>query len=180
MASMHALTRLATIVTTAVLVAGCGSFGGRATGFECVGLSQGRCQAMYRETLTSVPTGATVTSVTIRCTVAACTEQEGAAEVTTVLGDGQRTVVGQEWATAPEAAPATDSPLPVEPICQGVPLERCLEQAGAIGAQDKVVTAIVVRCSAQCTTQAGDGATVVTFADGTTTSGSWSYRVTGP
>lgn len=78
--------------------------------------------------------------------------------------------------------PAPIASLPVEPTCQGVPAQACWQQAfvglpnGGLAPEQVAVGSIVVRCLKDpCTDAAGDGDTTITFVDGTTSSGSWSY-----
>jgi len=76
-----------------------------------------------------------------------------------------------------------DLPLPVVPVCQGVPAEKCLEfaRSGArdLGLGGPDITRIVVRCAVQCTPTKGEGSTDLTFAGGTTLSSGWGYESIG-
>ena len=78
-----------------------------------------------------------------------------------------------------ESIPVIPPPdIPMEPVCQGVPLAMCRTMAetsfGELSNQS--VAQIVVRCSAPpCTDKGGTGDTVVTYADGSTLSASWEY-----
>jgi hypothetical protein len=181
--SMPLLRRLVLVVAVVLVTTGCGGFGGRDAVLDCVGLSPERCQQMHREALGSVPPGASVTSVSIRCTVPSCTEAEGEAEMTVVLVDGQRLVTGQGWAAAPAPAPAEPAPqlpLPVDPVCLGVTDEQCVDfarsGADSVEVGGAAITRIVVRCIGVCTPLKGEGTTDVTLADGTTQSSSWGYQ----
>lgn len=64
------------------------------------------------------------------------------------------------------------------PECQGVPPATCQQTAqssiGVVGGQ--AIVGILVRCTAAaCTDKHGEGDTVITLADGTTSTSGWGY-----
>ncbi len=64
------------------------------------------------------------------------------------------------------------------PECQGVPLAMCQQMAqNSIGmAGGQAIAGILVRCTAApCTDRQGEGDTVITLADGTTSTSGWGY-----
>jgi hypothetical protein len=85
---------------------------------------------------------------------------------------------GTSGTAQPVPAPIEPPALPVEPICQGVPLSMCRTMAetafGELSAE--TVVGILVRCTAPpCTEKHGTGDTTVSYADGTTRSSAWEY-----
>jgi hypothetical protein len=67
----------------------------------------------------------------------------------------------------------------VPPVCVGLPAGPCRQNAGSDFGGVSVhggVIKIVVTCSKRpCTDAAGEGDTVISFADGTTQSYGWAY-----
>ena len=128
-----------------------------------------------------------IVSLLVRCS-AVCTAAEGQGTVSVVLADGRRMESGFGWSSAgpgPQGPmPAEDPPLPVVPLCRGVPVETCSDMARSamfeVGDARGQVVAIVVTCTAPpCGPARGEGTTEVTFADGTGTSSQWLYESGG-
>ncbi len=91
---------------------------------------------------------------------------------------GVKLVPAPAESNAPALAPAFPV-VPVEPICQGVPVSMCRTMAEtAFGEMsDEEVVGIVVRCGQQaCTDEHGAGETEVTYADGKVRISSWEYQ----
>ena len=87
-----------------------------------------------------------------------------------VFVDGRREVSNYGWSSAPEAPIPVITPLslPVEPVCAGVPVTQCIDQAvsGLDGDMAGAVGKITVRCGAVCTPTDGSGQIVYEFVDG--------------
>jgi hypothetical protein len=124
----------------------------------------------------------TIGQVVVRCSKLPCTEQSGEAEVLIVFADGRREMSNYGWSSAP-ADPVqipliTPPPLPVEPICQGVPFRKCIDMAtGGLDGNTAAVGKITVHCSAVCTPTSGTGETTYEFVDGRPSlTSSWNYE----
>ena len=68
--------------------------------------------------------------------------------------------------------------VPVEPVCQGVPISMCETMAETAFGElsDQSVVQILVRCGQPpCTSEHGVGDTVVTYADRTVRTSAWEY-----
>ncbi len=104
-------------------------------------------------------------------------------------GGGDGTSTGEPPpGVKPVPAPAgTNAPVldpgfpvvPVEPICQGVPVSMCRTMAETAFGEvpDEEVAGIVVRCGQQaCTDEHGAGETEVTYADGQVRISTWEYQ----
>jgi hypothetical protein len=78
----------------------------------------------------------------------------------------------------PEPMPVEPPALPVQPQCQGAPLEWCRTMAETAFGElpDKGVITILVRCTEPpCTDDHGAGDTVVTYSGGTIRTVGWEY-----
>jgi hypothetical protein len=120
-----------------------------------------------------------VAAYRIVCTAASCTEAAGEGTVAVLFADGTGREGGFGYA-APVGTPpeGTMGPLPVAPACLGVPAGQCDEfaRSGAEKVADwSTIRAITVRCTTTCTDRDGAGKTLVTLADGTTTTEDWGY-----
>jgi hypothetical protein len=127
--------------------------------------------------------GGSVAQILVRCTASVCTEETGEAAITVTFLDGRQEQSGYGWSGA-EPGPAQPIPvitpptLAVQPVCQGVPRERCLEMAttGLNGASADTVTSITVHCDTTCTLANGQGQTKYEYAPGApSTTASWVY-----
>jgi hypothetical protein len=122
-----------------------------------------------------------VARVVVRCKQPVCSDATGEADVIIFFADGRQETSGYGWASAP-AAPVpviTQPPLPVEPVCEGVPFQKCLEMAtsGLDGSTAGAVGKITVHCSAVCTPTSGSGETTYEYVDGRpSVTSSWNYE----
>lgn len=146
---------------------------------ECVGVPPDICQGAFRDAGLNAPPGAVAVRIQVRCTARVCLPTSGQTEVTIQYSDGTTSTFGNAWE---QAVPGNQAPpvLPLAPVCAGVPLERCREMAlSAVPGEDDrpPIVSIVVTCTKPpCTEARGDGDVVVTYADRSTSEGSWSYR----
>ena len=145
----------------------------------CLGLPPEVClrQVADLEVEGSTPGG--VVAYRILCTAAPCTGAAGEGTVAVVFADGTGREGGFGYA-APVGTPPErrTGPLPVVPVCLGVPADQCEEFARTSVEEIADVTtiaAITVRCTTTCTDREGEGQTVLTLADGTTTTHQWNY-----
>lgn len=111
--------------------------------------------------------GTRITRIEVRCTLPACTESDGDAEVTLYFVNGQQWTAGHAWTSSP---PVEEPPPPmrIEPVCMAVPFQMChdLAETGPEGhGIDASVKSVTVRCSAVCTLEAGSGKTIYEFVD---------------
>ena len=154
---------------------------------DCVGVPRELCQSAVVEAMADPATRSHVRAITIRCTAPSCTIREGQTSVTVLLDDGSQLTTGSGWAAAEPAVPGPGRgqpvPLPVKPVCIGVPPERCEEfaQGSLDGLGDRPVdsiVSIVVRCEAgvACIETRGSGSTDLTFRDGTKETSDWLYE----
>jgi len=152
--------------------------GGGAPQVACQGVPDSICKQALDTT--GAPQG-TVAQVIVRCSKPVCTEQSGEADVLIMFRDGRQVTSNYGWASAP-AIPAplmTPPPLPVEPICEGVPFQKCIDTAvaGLDGSSADKVGKITVHCSAVCTPTSGSGETTYEFVDGRPkVTSSWNYE----
>jgi hypothetical protein len=180
-------------VLAIALIAGCGA--PPASGpppsprIACTGIPAAKCDEAVASVARSLPNTAVV-AIEVSCVAGTCTTESGAMDTVVTLADGsQLRSTTNSWATggaqgveggdtAPVPPPEPEPVVPVEPVCQGVPVSSCKTMAetafGEISDQD--VVQIVVRCKEPpCTDAHGVGDTVVTYGDGTTQSSSWEY-----
>jgi hypothetical protein len=179
---------VAAIVAIGLAAAGCGivdSPPSLAPGpaFTCVGVAQQTCQQMLRDAQTNADPGTVVVALQITCTKVPCTEQQGEASVEVGYSNGRRDSYSTGWAGAvaePELPVGPD--LPVEPVCNGVPRETCIEfaQGAIVGADPTTIVSIVLSCEAACDPNGGTGETVITFSDGSAQTAGWSYEGATP
>jgi hypothetical protein len=158
---------------------------------SCNGLPQAKCDEALASVARSLPTERIV-AIEVTCVSGACSPETGAMDTVVTLEDG-RTLrgTGLSWSDGSVAGgggngkfpiPVPGGPvppdLPVKPECQGVPDSYCFDMAtgwGDDGGHGAVIQ-IVVRCTkVPCTEKNGEGDTVVTFADGTSSTSSWGY-----
>ena len=145
--------RVAAIVAVSLMLAGCGIVESPASlmpgeAFSCVGVPPQTCQQTLRDARTNADPGTTVVALRITCTKVPCTDQEGEASVEVGYSNGRRDSYSMGWAGA-EAAPQPPVPteLLVEPVCNGVPRETCLEfaQSAIVGTDPTTIVSIVLR-----------------------------------
>lgn len=172
---------------------------------SCVGIPATRCSEAVATVARSLP-NTTPVSIEVTCVAGACTPDAGAMDTVLTLSDGsQLRSTTVQWSSGggnsggagaggpppgfkPAPVPAeTNAPalapafpvVPVEPICQGVPVSMCRTMAEtAFGeVSDEEVVGIVVRCGQQaCTDEHGAGETEVTYSDGQVRISSWEYQ----
>lgn len=185
------MRRLALIAIATVLTAvGCGeppsdpveSSTPSGPPITCVGVPASTCSEAMEGVLTN---GSTVPPVAIRvvCAAKACTEADGAAAVDVLYADGSRSSSSFGWSAAnqPVEIPGPP-PLAVVPVCIGIDQQHCRSMAeNAMGERrfPPPIRSIVVRCNGVCVPAKGQGTTVVTFNDGSTENGDWTYEDAG-
>jgi len=173
-----ALVGLGTLGCEPPAVPGVPAGGGGAPQIACQGVPDSVCKQAL-DTTGAVP--GTVAQVIVRCSKPPCTEQGGEADVVVTFRDGRQVTSNYGWASAP-AAPVpliTPPPMPVEPVCQGLPFQQCLDMAtnGLDGTTAGAVGKITVHCSAVCTPITGSGETTYEFVDGRpSVTSSWAYE----
>jgi hypothetical protein len=174
---------LAAAALTVLAVLGCSPSEGPAVPpggqqVACQGVPQTACQ----QAVDSIGgTRGAIARVVVRCTLPICTDATGEADVIIFFADGRQETRGYGWASAP-AQPApliTPPPLTVEPVCLGIPLQKCRDMAisGLEGTTADKVGKITVHCSAVCTPTSGTGQTTYEFVDGRpSVTVDWSYE----
>jgi hypothetical protein len=173
-----ALMALGLLACEPAPVPGAPAGGGGAPQIACQGVPNSVCKQALDTT--GAAQGA-VAQVIVRCSQPVCTEQSGEADVLVLFRDGRQVTSNYGWAAAP-AVPAplmTPPPLPVEPICEGVPFQKCIDTAisGLDGSSADKVGKITVHCSAVCTPTSGTGETTYEFVDGRpSVTSSWNYE----
>lgn len=181
----------AALLLVVLVAAGCGVDEPSDTALEpivdCVGVPAEHCQSAVIEAMADPASRSHVRAITIRCTAPLCTIREGQTSVTVQLDDGSQLTTGSGWAAAEPAVPGPGRgqpvPLPVKPVCIGVPQKHCEEfaQGSLDGLGDRpvdTIVSIVVRCEAgvACIETRGSGSTDVTFRDGTKQTSGWLYE----
>lgn len=187
--------------TAAAILAGCGSSvssGGPAPSptVTCVGIPAAKCDEAVASVARSLPNSRPV-AIDVSCVSGTCTPESGAMDTVVTLADGSTLRSSTlSWSEpgagagsggggaepvppAPGTTPMPVQPVvPVEPTCQGVPVNMCRTMAEtAFGELDEQrVIGILVRCGVPpCTDKHGAGDTIVSYADGTTGTSSWEY-----
>ena len=165
-------SRMAILVNLALLTAGLGACapslppGTRA----CVGFPADVCERQVAELEREGMGHGGIAGYRIVCTSDGCTSSQGEGRVTVVFADGTGWDRAFGYATPIGAPPAqSPGPLPVEPVCLGVPAAWCLEMArtGAESVADwSTIASITVRCTGSCTTSGGAGETRIRLIDG--------------
>jgi hypothetical protein len=189
---MGVVARVRCLAVIAVLaIAGCGAPTGgggppASPTVSCNGVPADRCQEAVAAVARSLPNTAAL-KIDVTCVSGTCTPESGAMDTVVTLADGgtlrSSTI---PWGSGfgapggkPEPAPPIAVPdLPVAPDCQGVPLAMCqqMAQSSISTAGGQAIIGIVVRCTAAaCTDKQGEGDTVITLADGTTSTSGWAY-----
>ena len=184
------------LVLVTALAAACGeppsegtpdpSAGPGAPQVVCLGVPASKCRAFVEQ---AAANGGTTPLVGVRivCSAGPCVERSGQVTIDAVYADGRRESSGSGWATAGGGAPppvavppqpAPTLPAGVEPICVGLPAAQCTGMAVDVmleATAGSTVVSIVVTCTTRCDATTGQGSTVVTYDDGTTTTHQWGY-----
>jgi hypothetical protein len=157
---------------------------------SCTGVPAEKCEEAVASVARSLP-NTHPAAIEVTCVSGTCTPESGAMDTIVTLADGSTlrssTVPWGTGGIEPGGKPIPGPPiavpeLPVAPECLGVPLGKCQEMArSAVGIEDgQVIVQIVVRCTADaCTDTQGEGETVVTMADGSTSKTGWGYASAG-
>lgn len=151
------------------------------SGERCEGVPHDHCQDAIDEAADAAGArDAVIIGVRVRCTSAVCTDQQGDIAVEAWLSDGSEYESSGGYATPvgtpPDGLPpggqtGGPTPIPLEPVCLGVPRAWCIEQAAAALEPDRgpgsAPVSVVVRCTrSSCTETTGGGSAVVTYEDG--------------
>jgi hypothetical protein len=184
--------RLLAVLIVAVLAAACGeppaeatldpSLGPAAPQVTCLGVPASKCAEFAKQ---ATADGGTVPLVAIRivCSAAPCFEQSGQVAIDIVYADGRRDSTGTAWDTVRGTGappPQTAPPLPagIKPTCIGLAQRLCNDMARNVmteGMPGSVMVSVVVTCTAVCNDRIGQGTTIATYDDGTTTTDQWGY-----
>jgi hypothetical protein len=120
----------------------------------------------------------------VTCTPGICTELQGAVSIEVVYADGSRSNSGFVWGADRNPVQMPGPPaLTVVPVCIRIDATHCRNMAeNAQGGRQfpPPIRSIVVTCAAVCGATNGSGMTVITYADGTTDDGSWTYEGAAP
>ena len=183
---MLGLKAMVIVTALATTLGACGigftSIEAPVSGRVCDRVPQSVCASSLADAEQNAPPGAGgVVGIEVRCTVASCTDAAGDATIRVTYANGQTTSSGMGWAQAapaPVGPPPAATPLPVEPVCRGVPQDWCRDMAASADATagGPPIVSIVVTCTTVCTTSAGDGKTDVMYADGSKGGSSWNYN----
>jgi len=155
---------------------------------DCQGVPPQQCQQAVNDARSSTPVP--LVELIVRCSAPPCTFQQGESQVQARYADGSTSTWGSGWSAAvpaplpvDPAGPLPAVPLPVQPVCLGLPGQGCLEQAlsaiTSLPPGSPAVQSITVRCTAVCTPTKGEGETVVLFVDGTSMESGWGYETMG-
>ena len=147
----------------------------------CVGLPAEVCQREVADLEQEGTAHGGVAAYRLECTAGPCTADHGEGTLTVVFGDGTGREGGFGYAVPVGTPPSgTEPPLPVPPVCVGIPASWCEDfartAAGDATREGQTVIAITVRCTTTCTETNGDGKTRITLADGTIVTTNWGYR----
>jgi hypothetical protein len=153
---------------------------------DCQGVPASTCTTIVDDVRRNADPGSVPVRIKAVCTSPPCTLQGGNMQVEVQYSNGRLDSYTMGWGAAP-AEPAQSPPLepslPVTPACQGVPAGPCRNAATNMveNAGGRLIRTIVVRCTAAvCTEAKGEGATTLTFGDGTTETSNWSYENSTP
>jgi hypothetical protein len=147
---------------------------------DCRGVLAVTCQEVVADARLNAEPGEVPVRVQVVCSARPCTLASGEADVAVQYSSGRTSTYQMGWSNAePQAAPPP--PIPA-PTCEGLPAQPCAEWAAsaAMSVSDaSQIASIVVRCRpGPCDDTRGEGETVVTLLDGTTTTSGWSYSGT--
>ncbi len=126
-------------------------------------------------------------AIEVTCVVEACTSTGGTMNTVVTLDDGHQlradplTWGANSGGGRPPPPPQVPlGPLPVEPICQGVPPSLCQDMARSAISNNGTgvgIVKIVIRCTkAPCTDTRGEGDSTVTLADGSEQESGWAFE----
>ena len=156
---------------------------------SCVGIAAQTCQQIVNDARTNADPGTIPLQIRAVCT-GRCTPAAGDVQVDVIYSNNRRDSYSLGWSGAVEPAPGgparAEPSLPADTSCVGVAATACHDQAvsamfGAATTGGAAVARIAVRCAiSTCSETAGQGTTVVTYADGTTTTSSWEYAGSAP
>jgi hypothetical protein len=172
--------RPAAILASVLLLAACAGPPNLPPGTRaCVGFPAVVCARQVADLEREGAAHGGVVAYRIVCSSASCTTEQGDGTAAAVFADGTGRELGFGYA-APVGPPpeATFGPLPVTPVCLGVPAGWCAEHARAgaeMIADWSTIATITVRCTRSCSATAGDGETRVLLRDGTAQTQGWSY-----
>jgi hypothetical protein len=186
---MGRLAAITLAIATVLVVAGCGepppeeSIAPTDPTVSCIGVPASACRQAVegiRSNGFKVPAAA----IQVTCAPGICTELQGAVSIEVVYADGSRSSSGFAWGAAANPVQVPGPPaLTVVPVCIRVDAEQCRNMAeNAQGGRQfpPPIRSIVVTCTAVCGATNGSGTTVITYADGTTDDGSWTYEGAAP
>jgi hypothetical protein len=186
------MRRLAAItlgIATLLVATGCGepppdeSSAPSDPAVACIGVPASTCRQAVdgiRSNGFKVPPAA----IQVTCTPGICTELQGAVSIEVVYADGSRSNSGFVWGADRNPVQMPGPPaLTVVPVCIRIDATHCRNMAeNAQGGRQfpPPIRSIVVTCAAVCGATNGSGMTVITYADGTTDDGSWTYEGAAP
>jgi hypothetical protein len=187
-------TRLASIVMVTMLVLGCDASFGPAlpNGLACANVPPEVCLAKAQ----SLGFGfdPAVVAVEMTCTSTTCDAANGEVAVRIRHPDGTVDSQSMGWSSGggqapglgPVPAPSFDAPGGVVPglvpTCIGVPRSACLDRMRETTSSvpsGRTAVAVVIKCTAVCDAQQGDGDTMLTLDDGNVQTFGWSYSTVG-
>jgi len=173
--------RSAAILASAALLAACAGAPNLPPGTRaCVGFPADVCARRVAELEREGATHGGVVAYRIACSSASCTAEQGQGTEAVVFADRTGRELGFGYAVPVGPPPeATFGPLPVTPVCLGVPAGWCAEHARAgveMIADWSAIATVTVRCTRSCSATAGDGETRVLLLDGTEQTQGWSYN----
>jgi hypothetical protein len=196
---MGTASRIAAVVLAAWLAAACSGSAAvdpAATPVvACTGIPAAKCDEAVASAARSFPNEHPA-RVDVDCQAPPCTDASGTMVTSVTMADGRRLVANPvSWfdpnapggaqtpgpAAKPEPVPGGRgvAPLRIAPICRGVPFTQCRDMAASFAEPDAghgVPVAITVTCTKNpCTDTTGEGDVVITYADGTQTTGGWGY-----
>ena len=123
-------------------------------------------------------------AIRVTCAARSCTELEGAVSVDVVYADGSRSSSGFGWGAAGQPVQVPGPPaLTVVPRCIGVDQQHCRSMAENAQGERQFpppIRSIVVTCTGVCGPAKGKGTTVITYNDGSTDNGDWTYEGVDP
>jgi hypothetical protein len=191
------------LALVALAIAACGgapTVGGPVASpqITCTGLPPEKCDEAVKSVARSLP-GEHPIAIEVTCSSGACTLANGFMDTVVTLPDGRQLHgITLSWGDGTQGGggfpvPAPPVPMPpggpgvvpapaVAPICQGVPVAQCTDMGLSMSAEagHGDVLKIVVRClKVPCTAKSGEGDTVYTYMDGTTSTSNWGYESAG-
>ncbi len=154
---------------------------------ECLGIPERTCQEIVTEARRNAEPGSFPLSIRARCSLPACTVQNGYVAIEVAYSNGNTQAWGMGWSGAEEPGVAPDPGAPVvagEPVCLGVPAVTCRDLAASASSADpqgREIASITVRCRAvPCTATTGSGDTLIVLIDGDSITTDWAYDNPAP